>query len=389
MKYFVPTDFSSDSISRLNKKEVYSIYGKLAADFIGGGRASFILPEVSKNKLKNHVEEAHRNGVEFNYLLNGVCLGNREYTASGRSRIRELLDWLVEIRVDSVTVVLPFLADLIRKKYPQLKIHVSVCANVNSVQEAKYWQDFGAEVINLQSTTLNRDFKALGKIRGQIDCKLSLIANNVCLYACPFVQQHYTSGTHSSQDAGFSNTYPFGDYSKVSCTVLKFQDPVNIIRSIWIRPEDVHYYEEIGIDYLKFSGRNKDADFISKIVNAYLARSYEGNLVELFPFFSQPSSFKGIKKYIHFLRYLFKMDLFMVNMPLINGLLSNNALKVYIDNKALDGFLEFFVKGNCKQGLCDKCGYCREVAQRVVKIDQDYREKIVSRYRKMLDYMLP
>ena len=42
---------------------------------------------------------------------------------------------------------------------------------------------------------------------------------------------------------------------------------------------------------------------------------------------------------------------------------------VYIDNRALDGFIEFFLKDNCELRSCQECGYCEDVAKRAVKIN--------------------
>ena len=45
-----------------------------------------------------------RRGIQFNYLLNAMCMGNAEYTREGQRALRKTLDWLSEIKVDSITV---------------------------------------------------------------------------------------------------------------------------------------------------------------------------------------------------------------------------------------------------------------------------------------------
>lgn len=385
MKFLVPTTFENEFISKLlqsDKKEVCSLYGKLAADFVGGGRPSFILPSVGKKKLQEHIERVHKNGLEFDYLLNSVCLGNREFTISGQKRIRSLLDWLVKIKVDAVTVALPYLASLIRRKYPQLKVYVSVRANVDSLLKAKYWQDLGADLIILHSILLNRDFKSLEKIRKYIKCKLALIANDACVYRCPINCYHYALTSHASQEDACSKGY-WIDYCVLVCKQLRLEEPVNIIRAIWIRPEDVHYYEDIGIDYLKLSGRSMDGDFILRTVNAYSARYQGGNLADILPLYNKRFARKGIKKHIHSIRYLFKP--FAVNVFRIHKFFHNDPLRIHIDNRALDGFLEFFVHGNCKRGLCEECGYCKEITEKAVTLDKEYRSKASLEYKNVLD----
>lgn len=389
MKFAVPTNFRNNFISRLNKKGVHYLYGKLAADFVGGGRASVMLASVSKRRLAKHVAEVHKNGLEFNYLLNASCLGNREFTISGQRRIRRLLDWLAKIEVDSVTVAIPYLAWLIKKNYPQLKIHASSFANIDSIQKAKYWQDLGVDLIVLEPTALNRDFSTLAKIRKQIKCKLELIANNACLYQCPLNNYHQMINAHASQSGDALRGY-FINFCSLNCKYIRLKDTTNFIRSDWIRPEDVHYYEQLGIDCLKLAGRTRDKDFILNALDAYTRRRYERNLAELFPFYFNAdylSGKKGVKRALRGMRYFFHP--FKANPFLILKISRALAqLEVEIDNRALDGFLDFFVKGNCRPEACEECGYCRKIAERAVKIDKQFHKKALFEYERAFNMLL-
>ena len=89
MKLAVPTNFQDDFLTRLPKEYIHYIYGKLAADFVGGGRPSFMLPHISKRHLEKHVEKIHKNGLKFNYLLNAFCMAiwNSQGRVSGRSAV--------------------------------------------------------------------------------------------------------------------------------------------------------------------------------------------------------------------------------------------------------------------------------------------------------------
>jgi len=384
MKFSVATNFQDDFIKKINKKEVYEIFGKLTADFIGGGRSSYILPGVSKEKLQRHVREAHENGLRFNYLLNAACLGNREFTVGGQRKIRQLLDWLGRIEIDSVTITMPYLLELIKKRYPRFKVHISLFADVDNLGSAKYWQELGADLITLYSPSLNRNFEILKKIRQHVKCKLQLIANNSCLCFCPFAIYHRTMNAHASQSHDRSGGYNI-DYCFLSCKYLKLKDPVNFIRSDWIRPEDVHYYEEVGIDSLKIVDRSRFTDSIALAVDAYTKRKFNGNLADIIPCYRTETFLKGRKKLLLALKYLLRP--LAVNFSLLMKLSRIPVgLNVYIDNRALDGFLEFFVQGKCiGQGACESCGYCYKVAEQAVKIDEEYRQQLLKKYSFFLD----
>lgn len=383
MKFTVATNFQPDFIKKINKKEVYEIFGKLTADYVGGGRASYVLPSISKQLVQQHIKEAHANGIQFNYLLNAACLGNREFTLQGQRKIRQLLDWLEKTGVDSLTVALPLLLELVKKRYPRFKTHISVYARINTLGIAKYWEDLGADLINLEPLRLNRNFEMLRKIRKNIKCSLQLVANNSCLCFCPFAGYHSVINSHASQShdscAGF-----IMDYCVLSCKYTRLKDPVNFIRSDWIRPEDIHYYEEVGIDSLKIVERTRLTESVALAVNAYTKRRYDGNLADLIPSYQAKSFLRGGKKIMLALKYL--MRPFSINYLLLKKLSGiPPGLDVYIDNRALDGFLEFFVQDKCiGQGACNECGYCSRAAKKAVKIDEAYRQNMLKKYEEVL-----
>ena len=353
MKFTVGTNWQDDLISKIKKDSVKEVYGKLAWDFVGGGRPAYISADPSKEKVCSYIKQAHQNGMEFNYLLSAVCLGNKEFTTFGQKKIHQLLDWVVSIGVDSVTVSIPYLLQLIKKQYPQLKVHISSFANVNTIERAKYWEDLGAARITLDEFTLNRDFKLLRKIRNSLGCELQLIANNGCLYNCPFVDYHYTSLSHNSQ------LQPTFDFCVLNCKYLRITNPVNFIRAGWIRPEDICFYEDIGIDSMILATEDISTEKILLIVDAYSKRQYVGNLMDLL-FINYCYGFKDIAQ----------------------------QAPVYIDNQALDGFIEHFIKNDCHLMACHECGYCQEITKQVVKVDPNYREKITDEYKVILDSLI-
>ena len=86
MRFSLATNFDDKLIEAVAPLgTIDTVYGKLASDRIGGGRASYLLPNVSFKRLKQHIDLCHRHGIKFNYLLNSMCSGNVEITADHRS----------------------------------------------------------------------------------------------------------------------------------------------------------------------------------------------------------------------------------------------------------------------------------------------------------------
>ncbi len=43
---------------------------------------------------------------------------------------------------------------------------------------------------------------------------------------------------------------------------------------------------------------------------------------------------------------------------------------------------------SCKGKSCDECGYCKEIAKKAIKIDEDYRKRIIAQYKNLLDELV-
>jgi hypothetical protein len=90
----IATNFDDGLLDAISEYPVKEVFGKLSSDPIGGGRASFTLPPLSRRRFERHVEKARSRGIGFNYLLNPACMDNREYTRKGQREIESLLDYI-------------------------------------------------------------------------------------------------------------------------------------------------------------------------------------------------------------------------------------------------------------------------------------------------------
>ena len=57
-----------------------------------------------------------------------------------------------------------------------------------------------------------------------------------------------------------------------------------------------------------------------------------------------------------------------------------------MDNKKLDGFIDFFKQGNCK-GNCQNCNYCSNVSKKTITTNEEvsnYLKDLYSRFENML-----
>ncbi|HEM1100695.1 TPA: U32 family peptidase, partial [Listeria monocytogenes] len=72
-------------------------------------------------------------------------LSNEEFTQRGKNELKELLNWLYEIEVDSLTVSIPILLQYVKKNYPKMEVKISSSVCVNSVSKIRSWEEMGAD----------------------------------------------------------------------------------------------------------------------------------------------------------------------------------------------------------------------------------------------------
>jgi hypothetical protein len=218
----------------------------------------------------------------------------------------------------------------------------------------------------------------LGAIRNAVSCNLQLLANASCLPHCAHELTHMELLTQSSRSGHKLGGFCV-DYCFLHCSRARLQDPVNYIRSVWIRPEDLSRYEAIGYSSFKIVERSCPGWLLLNRVRAYASRSFDGNLMELVAPVAQikPQLAPSKRQY---LRMLFTLGNIR-HAPAANLLklkryaqslmphdFSRQGSAVYIDNRRLDGFLDGLAARNCTLG-CGSCAYCREWTEKAVTVN--------------------
>jgi len=370
MKIRVSTNWDNSLMDGLAETCTEEEYGKLPADVIGGVRPAFLLPQITREEAADHIRCVHEKGIRFNYLINTMCLGNIQYSRKGYREMVELLEWIGSIGVDIVTVGFPYMVRLVQEVLPGMQIKASSVCRINSVYRARQYEDLGVDEIIIDEN-INRDFETLAAIRKAVDCETELIANPCCLHDCPHQPEHVAHDGHASQSHSMDN-YCYLQYPYYNCTMKKFTEPVEIVKARWIRPEDLTVYEDIGFTRFKVVERFKKTGVLLETVRAYDNRSFEGNLIDILTLTNPDVYIKPNLEYFNKPEH--------VNVPLISqvGGLMDFALRdfIHIDNKKLDGFIEFFQKsGSCRNRDCGRCGYCQKTFEKAATFDRAEAEK--------------
>lgn len=303
-----------------NGKKIRELYFSGPPYFFGCGRA---ISHTTTKKLVQAIKFCHEHGIGANLLLNSGCGGIGWYAPQ---KMNVVLKYLKKIHaaegLDAVTVTDPIYLQRIRVEFPDITIATSAFSEIDSLERAKFYKKFGADVITPNG--INRNLELLKEIKEETGLELRLMANEGCIHNCPYRIAHINYTSHASQKKYLSQ-----DECAEHCVILKRIDPTLLLKSDWIRPEDIKKYRGIT-EYFKIVGRTMDANWMEKTVSAYLNENYSGNLLELL----ESTTPKLLQQY-----------------------------GAHIENSFLDGFFEKLTSCNRK---CHTCNYCNDLAKKAI-----------------------
>ncbi len=125
--------------------------------------------------LRQGIDEAHQQGKQF-YIASNIAAHNDKV----RSYIRDLEE-IVEMAPDALIMSDPGLIMMVRERWPELPVHLSVQANAVNYATVKFWQSFG-----LSRAILSRELslEEIAEIRSQVpDMELEVFVHGALCIA--------------------------------------------------------------------------------------------------------------------------------------------------------------------------------------------------------------
>ncbi|MCP4151382.1 MAG: hypothetical protein GY757_26800 [bacterium] len=353
MKYFsVPADLKKETIrkyDKLNKEyadsAVYETYGNITVgNTIESGRPASLLPKIDIEQLTGYIAYSRERNIAFNYTINGSTMQNKEFTPEGIREIKAFLTRLHEVGVRYLTINLPSLMELVSSMELDFTVLASTNCQITNANKALFFKKMGAKKI-VTSEAITRDFKALREIRESFGDQIKILVNSICFRDCP---SHTFHNIQTSCDSVRTLSDASVNYYSHRCLLRRHEEIGNLLKMSWIRPEDIKYYQAIGINYFKIQGRQfiRNGDPV-RLVETYFKETYDGDLMDLLLLFENTTSFR-----------------------------------VHIDNKKLDGYIKpFYEKDNFCKFNCEKCRYCDTFARKAID-----EEKVKEVYTFSKDY---
>jgi hypothetical protein len=228
-------------------------------------------------------------------LLNSRFHHPRLYTdkAALQKIIRALDTLLATTTLHGITIVDFYLLQALSDANPEVCAQLEAVPGVNcmldSFDKVQACLDAIAETaftpptkLNLDRS-LNRNLPELAAISQQCHLrfpkiKLTLLANEGCLDYCPFKPAHDAQIAFANTGLIANETHAANQ--ELGCIRELGAHPAKLFKSPFIRPEDLHHYEGMA-EVIKLCGRTLSPAFLQRVVRAYAARGYEGNLLDL------------------------------------------------------------------------------------------------------------
>jgi collagenase-like PrtC family protease len=335
IEFSVPYNNDPDTLTEISKWKEYNgnrikeIYLSGPQEYAGSGRIS---KAQSFEKFTDTVNRIHNEGIRVNLLMNSVCEGSDWYSQQVLNSTMDYLNRVFNIfDVEAITIANPMYIREVRRRFPQVEICASVLADIDCIDKAIIYKKAGADSFT-PDVNINRNLRLLKKIKEKTGLGIKLMVNEGCLYKCPFRKFHFNYISHRSRNPGTDGNRAEDNVFSLNCIQVSKSDPSQLIKSGWIRPEDMEKYSEIS-SFFKLVGRTSSMNMILRSLKAYMEEKWDGDLLELMA-----------------------GNLYSCGM--------SNML--HLDNQSL-GTEGFFEKVTSCDHECIDCNYCSELAGRILK----------------------
>ena len=230
-------------------------------------------------RLESDLSAFRDMGVKLDLLLNASCYGR---LAVSRHLVNLVCSVIAHLRdlvgLDAVTTTSPVIARAVKRHFPEIDVRASVNMRMGTVKALQYVADI-FDSFYLQRE-YNRDLDRIEEVKDWCDSDgkgLYLLANSGCLNFCAVQTFHDNLVAHEKEAneqlnlSGLPPALCWDFYRK------RENWPV-LLQGSWVRPEDVHHYEEL-FPALKLATRMHANP--RRVVEAYCRETFEGNLLDL------------------------------------------------------------------------------------------------------------
>ncbi|MBR1608180.1 MAG: hypothetical protein IJ678_01020 [Kiritimatiellae bacterium] len=242
-------------------------------------------PEV-RERLFGDLRWARARGIRLDTLFNANCYGDAAISTELADFVEKTLREMDSegLFPDVVTTTSPFVARVLRVRFPSVRIRASVNMRIHGTVGFDYASDLFDEFYlsreRQRDLSYARRAAEWARERGKT---VGMQVNSGCLRECPFQTFHDNLHGHGDgrrpSDAAAAKKFDFSFFRCKTHYAAGGGALVDFLRSTWVRPEDVPLWEDAGISLFKVAIRRHPRPV--ETLRAYAEYSFDGNLVSL------------------------------------------------------------------------------------------------------------
>lgn len=315
-------DICSDYVPRI--KEIFFAWPGVIAS-----RPMDAWTHERRAQIISDLKWARENGIELDTIFNANCYGDIAMSEELANVVRSVIEEMDNegLFPEHLTTTSPFIATVVKKEFPAIKIRFSINMDISTQSALKYVDSICDEFYVGRNLHRNLDYvKKMSAWAKEHNKLIGMQANPGCLRNCPYHTFH--NNLHGHNRIGQSEAAAKFNFSNFLCrNVFERGNYEEFLRAIWIRPEDLPMYEPY-IDVVKLATRRHP--YPEKIIAAYANYSYDGDVADIVdPCYKFPKIF---------------------------------------DNKSFDGTSLWPSVRDCKDAdNCKNCGKCSQLLKQVFK----------------------
>ncbi len=283
------TDEYLDKVIELNSQhsdiKVGSLFGSISK-LTPTARSADRIPYRDWGFMDRYIAKAQENNILIRYTLNQSCIGStQDFKNSWDANLKGILVELHNMGVHEWIITSPLLMQLMRNIFPDDFLEVSTIAEISTAEEARRWIELGANGVNI-STSINRHFTRIRQI-ANTGIKVSILANEACLFRCPWRRECYNLSSHDS----LRSEELFGFYPFRNCNEIRLAHPVEWIKARLLLPQWMKVYQDtLAVNWFKIAYRTHPYEVAIPMLEAYMNQEFKGNLCDLWPTISHLGS---------------------------------------------------------------------------------------------------
>ena len=278
MKFEIPLKFEEEYIDFVNKNsdKIYSVYFPVFHLFPLTARiANYPLNE---SLLKNVDKKIKRK-----LLLNGRFVSEHFYDKNFIKMLKEFID---EYQIYCCIVTDGYFAKFLDDN--DIPIQLSINFGLRKTKDFKFYKNYFKNLVNdfIIDRNMNLNPEIYDEIHAATDCNFIMLANEGCLYNCPFKVSHDIVISYFNRQFYdpifllYNNLKELSElHSQYSCVRVLKEKPWIILTSPFVRPEDLTKYP--GNIIWKIARREVETEVLKMICESYFKQKCIMNLLSL------------------------------------------------------------------------------------------------------------